>query len=112
MDTTLRTKLENNYDMALNAFNFSTVQCEMVRDDWKWAMGYGMRTPTIEEMIDVVRKCFEDAMAHLPDGQSQRETVSCGGFEVEIDGRGIVEIRFGELQTVIAGLMTASPLER
>ena len=70
-------ELENNFEIALNSFDFKIVRCVMMYMDWEWATARGMDVPKIEEMEASVRRSFSSLI------KRNSKAIRSGGFEVE-----------------------------
>lgn len=93
MDTTLESKLRTNFEKAVCNFDFPKVRSVMEQLDWKWSVRKkGYVIPDTVDMVTNVTSLFNDAMENLEG--TEKQTVFNGGFEVEINTYGTVDVRF------------------
>lgn len=93
MDANLESILMKNFEKAVVEFDFQKVHAVMEQLDWKWYVHKkGSVVPNAKDMIVMVTSLFKEAMANLEG--TERQTVFSGGFEVEINTYGTVDLRF------------------
>jgi hypothetical protein len=93
MDIKLEGILRANFEKAVCNFDFPKVHSVMEQLDWKWSVRKkGYVIPDTIDMIANVTSLFDDAMANLEG--TEKQVVFSGGFEIEINVYGTVDIRF------------------
>ena len=75
-------------DEILDQFDFEKVKEVMDALDWKWAMGPEPHVPDIPELRKKARKLLWDLV------RSNSVMIKTGGFVVEKDYEGTLELRF------------------
>ena len=94
MNKTMTKKLQDiqeNYENAVEGFNFYKVKLVMQALDWTW--GGSTDSPTIFEMENCVHRLYENALAQIQKGKSNGYCAS-GGFVVQIYESNGVSIEF------------------
>lgn len=89
MNKNLEYEIRDNFEEALNRFDFATIYDVMRYMDWTW---HGeSRSPSVKEMIETVEELFKHAIESFNDSEI---CTASGGFYVRIYKDGKVEIQF------------------
>ena len=80
MNSDTKTTLEENFRKVLNSFDFVLVQKVMEFMKWEWSAH--QRSPNLVELKEMAKSLFQEAMENV--FETSRETVSCGGLQVEV----------------------------
>ena len=89
MNKELKIQFCDNFEKAINNFDFAKVHSVMNFLDWQWN---GQGVPSQAKMIDCVEELFRDAIKCYKEGES---VLGIGGFYVELwEDEARVEISF------------------
>jgi hypothetical protein len=88
-------KIRNNFELALNNFDFLRTYQVMDALDWTWWWDSGGKIPSQEKQIQEVKAIFERALNECSKTETNRMELGTGGFYVVIYTKSNkVEIKF------------------